>query len=308
MRINPVNFYINYNRKERIDPHQSTYIKQLLSDSICFKGIKKDENLPKQAGIKVGREMLRLAQANKLNRENLSSLINANTKHEIEIRDINEIRNAIQTPGQMIAYMQPYYDNNFNFLSAELYLQDISKIETPEEECDFIANSAHEFTHIIQREKDKNMDGFLKYSNDMKKYKIISITGFRWLTSMVDKEARQIFNDTEKRKKAEEEIENGKFDFSEYAIETPFADQISDISGIIAVKCNYNPSDIQKMLLEWIYNVARDEEEAYEVTEAIYNEHDSADKNLKMKRVISKEVYKYIADKLEPAINEINKK
>lgn len=307
MKINAIEFKsFNYNKgNERNNTY--SYTKPIGFDSVSFSGVKKEEKelTPKETGIKIGEAMIQLAKQNRLNKKNISELMNKHAPKEIDVLDINEHNNLPQSMGKIVAYMQPYYDENFEFLSAELYLGDFENIKNPEKQSDFIANSAHEYTHFIQRDRNKDMNGVLKYFNDMDKFQIISGVGFKVLEELLYYQATQITSNEEKNEKAKEEIKNGNFDFANYAVNINAPMQILQIGYSIANQKNYDIAKTQKALLEWIYNTARDEEEAYEVTLATYDKCEKVDEDTKTTRFITKEAYKYIANELEPIVKQL---
>ncbi|MBQ3640493.1 hypothetical protein II906_00950 [bacterium] len=310
MRINPISFNSIKNFQPIKNNFQTNYLKQSSCDSVHFTGVKKAEEetiSPKSIGIKVGEEMLKLEKNGNLNIQTISDVMNANSTHEIEIFNMKDCPDLPPLPGKVVAYMQPYYnDEDFSFASAELYLQDIDDMKTPGEKCDFIANNAHEFTHILQRAKNKNMNGILDYFRNMNAVQLISKIGFQALGEMLYIQDASITQDEEAFKKVSDEIDKGTFNYKDYAQDIKPAALIFNIGTNLALEYGLNVRNTRCALLEWIYNTSRDEEEAYEVTSAIYDRSPNADKDLRAKRVISKEGYKYMADQLEPYVRQKN--
>lgn len=308
MNINSIGYNPFVYKKQIKNHFKGTFIKQNLCDSVHFSGTKDKKDItPKDTGIKIGKEMLKLAQTGELNKKNISLLMNANSEKGIEVFDVKECKNLPKTMTNILAYMQPYYDENCNFLCAELYLQNFETIKTIEQQCDYIANNAHEFTHVLQRNKSKDMNGVRKYFNDIEKYQIISCIGFNILDEIFNFQTKEVKKDRNRNEQIIKEINEGNFNFKEHATNIDIGTQLINIGYSIAMQKGYDIEKTQKALFEWIYNTARDEEEAYKVTIAVLDECKQPNQETKTKRILAKEVYKYIADELEPIIEYINK-
>ena len=122
-------------------------------DNVSFSGKKNVQEQPEhvQKSISLGKKIIKFARVNQLSYPTLEKILNENSPVPIHVDDIKNDTHLAAFSGKPVAHMLPLYNYDFKLTAANIYLGTIP--QTSKEETDFIANVAHEYSHVLQRTK-----------------------------------------------------------------------------------------------------------------------------------------------------------
>ena len=295
MNITPINFASKILFKNSTNNRISkTY--NLPCDSVSFSGkknrVQENYSVNAQKGISLGKKILKLTRSNSLSAENLNNLVNENSPVPIKIDDIkNDPIFAMGTFGKAIAHMLPGYNTDYQLSMANIYLGKFPS--TAKEESDFVANLAHEYTHVLQRAEDKNYYGLLEYTTNAEELSMIARTAKTVMDKMGENCQLRLFNDERQVKAVLSSIISGKFDIEKSIGKIDFEHIIDSAANEIALYLGKSSDDMKAAITKWIKQETQNEIEAYSVTIAVL-EHSKYDPIVKAKRQLSKDIYSYI--------------
>ncbi len=298
MNISPINLTFSPKISNNNVKHVN-YNKTLKYDSVSFSGKKKpmQYNFSKNisSGISLGKKALKQFRDNEFSYTDLNETINRISPVPVEIKNIDECPVRNMSAGITIAHMMPYYGYDFRLKMANIYLGNMPS--SAKEKTDFVANLAHEYTHVLQRAEDDNYYGILKYTQDPKEVTIIARMAKQAMDVMTRSCQESLFSNQMQVNKLLNSIIDGKFDIKKSVDNSDFENIISGAAEIIAINLGKNKTDMENAIKGWIKKEAQNEAEAYTVSIEVLN-CSKFDPITKAKRILSKEIYSFIDNSL----------
>ena len=171
MNISPIKIFSTKSFTSRAKNYNLAPLKQ---DTVSFSGKKvniENETQNVQDGYKIAKKLMKLQRSNQLNYENIEATLQASAPIPIEIKNISEFPQQLTTVSPFVAQMLPFYDEKtLQVVNADIY---IKTCQNAKEAGDLIANTAHEYTHMLQRVQNKDYYGIANKTKD--KNEIINI-------------------------------------------------------------------------------------------------------------------------------------
>ena len=296
MKILPIN---NLYVARKINKNSVKYNNNNLKyDTVSFSGTKKTEKKETSqnviSGVSLGKKILKYARTNEISYEDLNRIVNIASPVDIEIKPLDELPfKNFNLAGNVIAHMLPLYGLDYRLRSANIYLGALP--QASKERTDFVANLAHEYTHVLQRAQDDDYYGILKYTQNPQEVSIIARASKLAMDKMVKTCQTSLFSNQAQVNKVLNSIIDGKFNIKEAVDNSNFEDIIEDSARLALL--NLNRDDTKEAMRGWIKKEASNEEEAYSVTLGVMDSS-KFDLVTKAKRILSKEIYSYIAQSL----------
>lgn len=274
MKINLIqNNYRIFNNTPQI--RRNTQIKP---DCVSF-GSKEVENLTpiQQTAINTGKQLMRLQRSNDLNNENISVYLNKISPVPINVMPISELPVQSRIGFDISAHMLPAYGaDNLELAYANIYLKDAKNAK---EAGDLIANTAHEFAHVLQRHGDKTYYGIKNYTNNPEEIATIAQQG-QYLYNDLNlqffnafKENKEFFkkirdNNIPTTKEIEKCFQNSNMTKDAQKIADLYIKMFNDspAAKYLSIKENYGKECVGKLIKNWIKKEAQNEAEAYKVS------------------------------------------
>ena len=220
---------------------------------------------------------MRLQRSNDLNNENISIYLNKISPVPINVMPISELPVQSRIGFDISAHMLPAYGaDNLELAYANIYLKDAKNAK---EAGDLIANTAHEFAHVLQRHGDKTYYGIKNYTNNPEEIATIAQQG-QYLYNDLN---LQFFNAFKENKEFFKKIRDNNIPTTK-EIEKYFQDsnmtkdaqKIADLyikmfndspaAKYLSIKENYGKECAGKLIKNWIKKEAQNEAEAYKVS------------------------------------------
>ena len=297
MKISPIN-NLFFNKK--IFKNSFKYNNSLECDTVSFSGRNKpvqneiSENM--LSGISLGKKILKHIRTNELSYEDLSRIVNNASPVEIGIKPLDECPfKNFNLAGTVIAHMLPLYGFDYKLRSANIYLGELP--QTSRERTDFVANLAHEYTHVLQRAQDDNYYGILKYTQNPQEVALIARASKQAMDMIVRSCQTNLFSNQAQVNKVLKSIIDGKFKIEEAVDNSNFEDIVANAAQLVSLSLDKDYSDIEEAIKGWIKKEASNEAEAYSVTIGVLDSS-KFDLVTKAKRILSREIYSYIAQSL----------
>ena len=298
MNIFPIS---NLTFNQRIYKNSFRYVDNhsLKCDTISFSGKKKPVQNDFQnisSGVSLGKKVLKNLRTSELSYEDLSKILNDISPVEINVRPLKEcpVLN-MNTAGAPVAHMLPLYGFDFRLKQANIYLGNLP--QTAKEKTDFVANLAHEYTHVLQRAQDDNYYGILKYTQNPQKVSFIARASKQAMDEIVKTCQMTLFYNQAQVNKVLNSIIKSRFDIEKVLDNSNFEDIISDIAQFVSLNLDMDFNEVKDAMSAWIKKEALNEKEAYTVTLEVL-EASKFDAVTRAKRVLSRELYSYIAKSL----------
>ncbi len=300
MNISPINLTFSPKINNNNNVKHVNYNKTLKYDCVSFSGKKKpmQYNFSKNisSGISLGKKVLKQFRDSEFSYTGLNEMINKISPVPVETKNIDECPVRNMGAGITVAHMMPYYGYDFRLKAANIYLGNMPS--SAKEKTDFVANLAHEYTHVLQRAEDDNYYGILKYTQDPKEVTIIARMAKQAMDAMTRSCQENLFGNQMQVNKILNSIIDGKFDIKKSVDNLDFENIISGAAEIIAINLGKNKTDMENAIKGWIKKEAQNEAEAYTVSIEVLNSS-KFDPITKAKRVLSKEVYSFIDNSLQ---------
>lgn len=176
MIINSVNFFSTIKTNQQIKHNYNFKINKLNSDTVSFSGTKKKNAVKKkqtskeiESGVALGKKLIRASKKNALSISNIGIMFNENSPVPIYVDYLFNC--PLNLPPATSAHMLPGYGEDLKLKQANIFINPSTQTEFGK--ADFVANAAHEYTHVLQRAKDKTYFGLTKYTNDVETIKYI---------------------------------------------------------------------------------------------------------------------------------------
>ena len=302
MNISPINcaFRPKVNNKDNNKTRYAAYDKTLKYDSVSFSGKKKplqnnfSENV--LSGLSLGKKILKQFRDSEFSYADLGEMVNRTSPVPVEIKSLDECPVKNMCVGAAIAHMMPLYGYDYKLKMANIYLGNMPFVA--KEKTDFVANLAHEYTHVLQRAQDDDYYGILKYTQDPNEVTIIARMAKQAMDEMTRICQEELFSNQMQVNRVLSSIMDGKFDIKKSVDNSDFENIISTIAEIISVNLGKNKADMENAIKGWIKKEAQNEVEAYTVSTEVLNSS-KFDPITRAKRILNKEVYSFIDSSLK---------
>ena len=172
MLVNSLNLFSasKINNLNNNKQYSNFNLNKLEKDPVSFSGTKK-KNVQKkktiskeeQAGIDMGKRLSRAMRKEHLSLTNTGIILNEKTPVPIQVDYMQN--SPVKLPPATSAHMFPLYNPDFTLNSAQIFIN--PTFQTTQDKGNFVANTAHEYTHVLQRAKDKSYFGLKKYTDDI---------------------------------------------------------------------------------------------------------------------------------------------
>lgn len=268
----------NYNYCTFNNTTQIRHNTQIKPDYVSF-GSTEVENLTpiQQTAMNAGRQLMRLQRSNDLNNQNISVYLNSISPVPINVMPISELPVQGVRGFNVSAHMLPAYGaDNLELAYANIYLKDAKNAK---EAGDLIANTAHEFAHVLQRHGDKTYYGIKNYTNNPEEIATIAqqsqylYNDLCLQFSNAFKENKEFFNKLRDNKvPTTKEIEEYFKDSNMIKDTKKIADSyikmftVSPTARRMSINENYGKECVGKLIKNWIIKEAQNEAEAYRVS------------------------------------------
>ena len=292
MHISPINFLSFQNKKNyQTSKFNNNYM--LPYDNVSFSGKKNVQEQPEhvQKSISLGKKIIKFARVNQLSYPTLEKILNENSPVPIHVDDIKNDTHLAAFSGKPVAHMLPLYNYDFKLTAANIYLGTIP--QTSKEETDFIANVAHEYSHVLQRAADEDYYGITKYAKKPEEITAIARASQSILNELTQMCQQKLFTCEKDVKNTINSILTNRFDINKSLNGLDFDELITDAAFILYLQLHKDPNDMKNAIKDWIAKEAQNEKEAYTVTLSVL-ESSKHDPIIKAKRILNKELYSYI--------------
>lgn len=301
MKISPINF-LNTTRSNALRNTSPQNIFNTPCDTVCFSGKKQpvetDFSPEAQEGIAIGKKMLKLAKSDSLTKDAIEKILNEKSPVKITVKDIADFEyEFIGSIGHVTAHMLPLYDTEtLHLAEADINLGPIPK--TAKEKSQYAAEIAHEYTHVLQRAKDKNYYGLPKYLKNNEEIVKVARASQETMGRIGIICQKEMANKIKNKNKIKELALNNKLDIKKILGDISFSSIINFVSLNLAAELNKDPEEMKKLVKGWIIQETANEKEAYEVSIDILSRTKHDPENM-INDKIMKELYGYISDKLK---------
>lgn len=307
MKINPVqSFVISQNSFQTRTSKNA--INNSTKDTVTFgaKNVRPELSPLEQHGVGVAKKLMKMQRSNSLTRENISQYLNSISPVPIKVEYVSNIPARIKANiPNVAAHMVPLYDNNLELAAANIYIKDAT---TSKEAGDLIANTAHEFTHVLQRQVDKSYYGMKAYTND-----VGQITSLARLSQSLYNGITKTFLDTLRYdNNFQSQIKKGLIpdtkEIDKYIANKGAQHSISEcidstVKEVIKsskelgenIDKGLKTEDVIKMVKNWITKEAKNEAEAYNVTISALKQWGKYDIDTMLQRSVMRSINEIIS-------------
>lgn len=221
------------------------------------------------------------------------------------VEDINNDAIRASLPANTLAHMLPGYKNDLTLGQAIIYMN--PSIKDEKERSTFIADSAHEYTDVLQRFNDKKYYGLTDIFDNFSDIQNTARAAQNILRELVSLYA----GNTARNPMFQKSMQRGKFQYTSADIEgfcsagNPIKDTSNKIiDNNIDFLTQFNNFGIDKETLNkavkmWIKQEALHEAEAYTVTLETLKKCTTYDKETYIKRNLHQGIYTAIYNSLE---------
>lgn len=302
MKINPIQ---NYSVSQTPNAKVNTFISNYkATDSITFgaNNIKQELSPLEEHGLGVAKKLMKMQRSSSLTRKNISQYLNSVSPVPINVEHVSQMPEQIRANiPKVAAHMVPLYNNNIELMGANIYIKDAT---TSKEAGDLIANTAHEFTHVLQRQADNTYYGIKSHTKDVEQ-----ITGLARLSQALYNAAMQEFFgilrfDDEFQAKLRNGIIPNTKEIDKYLSKNGrkqyVADYISKQAESVTqhekrLSKNLQTDEIVKIVKNWIAKESSNEVEAYNVTIAALKQWGKYDIDTLLQRSVTRSVNEIIS-------------
>lgn len=307
MKINFVqNAGANCNINKSAPQKHYCQIHSNICDSVSFgaNNIKGELSPLEQHGVSVAKKLMKMQRSGDLNRENISKYLNSISPVPVYVDHISNLPPQIRANmPNAVAHMVPGYNfQNVELAMANIYLKDAGNAK---EAGDLIANTAHEFTHVLQRHADKGYYGIKQYTRDSAEITSLARASQQMYNSLINTCARILMYDDEFQAKLRKgripdstEIEkclmkNGRKDTFAQSVEHTVK-ELSKRGALPPVKMDVDT--IIKIAKGWIAKEAQNETEAYNVTLSALRQWGKYEPDVLLNRSVTRSINQIIAN------------
>ena len=163
----------------------------LKQDTVSFSGKKPVQTTfspTVEKALSVQSKLNKLYRSNNLSLETIEEVLNKQSPVPIEIIDMKQIPEAFTNAKNCQAYMQPLYENDLKMKGAKIYIK--SDFEDKKTASGVIADVIHEFTHILQRDRDNDYLGLSKFTSNLDEARFLNYIAANTMRDM----ERTMFN------------------------------------------------------------------------------------------------------------------
>ncbi len=169
MKILPQYNKINLSNYNICKTNPYRRIDELKTDSVSFRGNSPVENSLspiEETSLKLAKKLMKLERSDSLNTFAISQVLNEFSPVPITIKPLSEIPSQIQamSVAKIGAHMLPFYTPDLKLNNVEIYL---GNAKNAKEAGKLISDTAHEFTHVLQRQADKSYFGIREYTDEI---------------------------------------------------------------------------------------------------------------------------------------------
>ncbi len=287
MKISSVNLYSNnfYNKLvNNTEPAFSAHSEK-KTDNIS-------DNMKK--GLTVAKKLMKHARTDYLTLPSIHLALNASPLVPIFVRPVKDLPGMINQnmSGKILAHMLPKYNYNFQLAEAEIYLPE--NVSTAKEKGELIANTAHEYTHVLQRSNDKSYYGILDYTKEPREVIAIARTAQSIMQNTLRNYGSQIFGSPIQNSKVINARLQNKYNVKDNLKPTIVDGLIDSASKVLSQQMRKDKNDIKKAITGWIKQESANEVEAYNVTLKAFDEWGKYDAEQKGKILINRDLHQYI--------------
>ncbi|MBQ9246675.1 hypothetical protein IJ182_10460 [bacterium] len=249
-------------------------------------------------GLNVAKKMIKLARVDSLTLDNVQQIINEQAPVPVKVDSINNLPSIVSQRiySKVLAHMLPGYNYNFQLAQANIYISDNAK--TAKEQGELIANTAHEFTHILQRNNDKNYFGILNYTRNPQEVTQIARTSQTVMQKALGECSSQLFGDSKKTQKIIYDRLSGKYNTKDNIKRTSLNEMIDNASLVLSQQLRKDKNDMKQAITGFIKQETQNEIEAYDVTIKTLDDWGKYTPEYKGKMLLSQDIHRYIYDSL----------
>lgn len=287
MKISSVNLYSTnlYNNANNIKPAFSAHSAQNnnISDNM-------------QKGLSIAKKMMKLARIDSLSLSNIHIVLNSSSPVPVLVQPIKNLPEMIKQnmSGKILAHMMPKYNYDFQLAEANIFLSEDTS--TAKSKGELIANTAHEYTHILQRNNDKNYYGLLEYTKNMNEVTTIARTSQIIMQNTLREGGTQIYSSPMQADKVVNARLQNKYSVKDNIKKTSINELIESASSMLSQQFRKDKDDMKRAIKGWIKQETANEVEAYNVTLKALDDWGKYDAQQKGKIMLNRDLHQYIHD------------
>ena len=287
MKISAVNLYStnSYNNVNNIKPTFSAHSAQNNNIS---------DNMKK--GLSVAKKMMKLARIDSLSLPSIHIALNSSSPIPVYVQPIKNLPEMIKQnmSGKILAHMMPKYNYDFQLAEADIFLSEDTS--TAKSKGELIANTAHEYTHILQRNNDNNYYGLLEYTKNPNEVTTIARTSQMIMQNALREGGTQIYSSPMQAAKVVNARLQNKYSVKDNIKKTSINELIESASSMLSQQLRKDKDDMKKAIKGWIKQETANEVEAYNVTLKALDDWGKYDAEQKGKIMLNRDLHQYIHD------------
>lgn len=275
---------------------------KIQNRNISFNGSKNNGLSPNiQEGIKIGKKLSKSIGTGYNQLSNIEQILNASSPVPIEVLPLSELPEQMRNlnSAKILAHMVPMYDYGINLSYAKIHIPISTK--NAKERNQLIATIAHEYTHVLQREQDKNYYGIKNLTNNINDTVIIARNAQRIMQEGVGRCYEKLFSNPKNIQSTLDARLKEKFDTQKALKDININNEINSCtSALTSGQPQVIKAKIKRAIISWIKQETANEVEAYTVSENVLRQLGKYDVNYMAKILILKDLYEY----LNKSVNE----
>ena len=163
----------------------------LKQDTVSFSGKKNEPSHlspTAEKALSVQSKLHKLYRTNRLSTETIEEVLNKQSPVPVEVIDIKNLPDVFTNAKNCQAYMQPIYGQDLKLKSAKIFINPYFKDKRTA--SGIIADTVHEFTHVLQRERDNDYVGLAKFTGNLEEARFLNFIASNTMRDM----EKTIFN------------------------------------------------------------------------------------------------------------------
>ncbi len=282
----------------------------LPKDTVSFSGKINPSKFSanEQAALSIASKLIQLKKADKLNKAEISQVLNMVSPVPISVHDLSEIppqiaRNIAPTT---VAHMLPGFNpQDLSLAQAFIYLKDA---KTSTDAGNIIANAAHEFTHVLQYNGDKSYYGIKNYTNNPESLTTIARSGQAIYQAIFNATLKALYQNAEFNRRIKGRPEFSINDIERYMDKQGVLKNMdTDFKNLCAIALRVESGailkqdkaldnvDIVKIIKNWVKQYCEMEKEAYNVTIEVLKRYGKFNPEVLTDRSIARGLHSAIA-------------